>query len=165
MAKESSNRLVLLHADSSPSEKRNQFALLMHQLFVDPKKDERTGEMVIERNKVNNQVKHIATALMVLKRSKLPQKEVFRSFLESTKSCNLQEEERNKLCKVFDLDDQEAQSFDQFETPPRKTTPQTRCCSRQEQNLRRNRRSKVEINQNQTAQIPKMRKSNLLRAK
>ena len=126
MAKESSNRLVLLHADSSPSEKRNQFALLMHQLFVDPKRDERTGEMVIERNKVNNQVKHIATALMVLKRSKLPQKEVFRSFLESTKSCNLQEEERNKLCKVFDLDDQEAQSFDQFETPPRKTTPQTR---------------------------------------
>jgi len=30
------------------------------------------------------------------------------------------------LCKVFDLDDQEALLFDQCVTPPRKTTPQTR---------------------------------------
>jgi hypothetical protein len=125
MAKERSKTLILLHFDSSPSERRNQFALLKHQLFVDPKKNERTGEMTVEPNKVNNQVKHIATALMVLKQRELPQKEVFRSFLESTRPCKLREEERNKLCKAFDLDDQEAQLFDQFETPPRKTAPQT----------------------------------------
>ena len=47
----------------------------MNQLFVNLKKDERTGEMVIERNKVNTQVKHTATGLMVLKQSDLPQKE------------------------------------------------------------------------------------------
>ena len=44
MSKESGRIIVLSHADSSESEKRNQLALIKGQLFVDPAQDATTGE-------------------------------------------------------------------------------------------------------------------------
>ena len=126
MPKESSERIILLHADSSPSEMRNQLALLRQQMFVVPKEDQATGQKIMEENKINEQVIHLATALMVLKRRELPQKESFRMFLESKRPSKLRGSERKSLRKAFDMGDQEAQSFTQLETPPRKTSPQAR---------------------------------------
>ena len=92
-------------------------------MFVVPKEDQATGQKIMEENKINEQVIHLATALMVLKRRELPQKESFRMFLESKRQSKLRGSERKSLRKAFDMGDQEA-SFTQLETPPRKTSPQ-----------------------------------------
>ena len=61
MSKESGRRIVLLHADSSESEKRNQLALIKGQLLVDSAQDATTGEMKVKLNKILKQVRYLAS--------------------------------------------------------------------------------------------------------
>ena len=84
MTKESGRKTVLLHSDSSESEKRNQLALIESQLFVDPVQNEETGEVtVLSMNKIWNDVRFMATALMAMKEIEPPSKEVVKAFLAS----------------------------------------------------------------------------------
>ena len=83
MTKESGRKTVLLHSDSSESEKRNQLALIESQLFVDPVQNEETGEVTVSANKISNDVRFMATALMAMKEIEPPSKEVVKAFLAS----------------------------------------------------------------------------------
>ena len=50
-------KTVLLHFDSSESEKRNQLALIESQLFFDTVQNEETGEVTVPMNKLPNEVR------------------------------------------------------------------------------------------------------------
>ena len=126
MTKESGRKTVLLHSDSSESEKRNQLALIESQLFVDPVQNEETGEVTVSANKISNDVRFMATALMAMKETEPPSKEVVKAFLASERKCTLDNETRERLCTILDNDDQDVPSFTNMETPPRRTDPSTR---------------------------------------
>ena len=126
MTKESGRKTVLLHFDSSESEKRNQLALIESQLFVDPVQNEETGEVTVSTNKISNDVRFMATALMAMKETEPPSKEVVIAFLASERKCTLDKEKRERLCTILDNDDQDVPSFPNMETPPRRTDPSTR---------------------------------------
>ena len=81
MTKESSRKTVLFHFDSSESEKRNQLALIESQLFFNTVQNEETGEVTVPTNKLPNEVRFMATALMVIKATKLTAKELVIAFL------------------------------------------------------------------------------------
>ena len=50
-------KTVLLHFDSSESEKRNQLALIESQLFFNTVQNEETGEVTVPTNKLPNEVR------------------------------------------------------------------------------------------------------------
>ena len=77
MTKESSRKAVLLHFDSSESEKRNQLALIESQLFFNTVQNEETGEVTVPTNKLPNEVRFMATALMVIKCTKRSSDSIF----------------------------------------------------------------------------------------
>jgi len=121
MSAKGGKTVVYLHSESPASERRNQLALIENQLFVDAQDDDSTGDITVESNKISNQVRYIAKALMVLKRDNLPMKEVFVKFLSTKSPCKLQDEERAELCEALETCGQEVPKFAQFETPPSKT--------------------------------------------
>ena len=121
MSAKGGKTVVYLHSESPASERRNQSALIENQLFVDAQDDDSTGDITVESNKISNQVRYIAKALMVLKRDNLPMKEVFVKFLSTKSPCKLQDEERAELCEALETHGQEVQKFAQFETPSSKT--------------------------------------------
>ena len=123
MRKESGRKTVLLHFDSYESEKRNQLALIESQLYVDPVQNEETGEVTV----------FMANALMAMKETEPPSKEVVIAFLASERKCTLDKEKRlgERLCTILDNDDQDVPSFSNMETPPRRTDPSTRDGERQ----------------------------------
>ena len=50
-------KTVLLHFDSSESEKRNQLALIESQLFFNTVQNEETGEVTVPTNKLPDEVR------------------------------------------------------------------------------------------------------------
>jgi hypothetical protein len=77
MPKESSERIILLNAYASPSEKRNQLVLSKQKVFYHPKVDNEMGLKIWEDKRIRDQVIHITTGLMVLNLRELLQKESF----------------------------------------------------------------------------------------
>jgi hypothetical protein len=70
----------------------------------------------MESNKVSNQVKYIATTLMLMKQKELLLEDVSKAFMASERQSKLLDEDFRQLCKAFDLDDCEEQALYQFET-------------------------------------------------
>ena len=75
----------------------------------------------------------MATALIVMKETEPPSKEVVIAFLASERKCTLDKETRELLCRILDNDDQDQDmpSLPNMETPPRRTDPSTRDCEGQ----------------------------------
>ena len=79
------------------------------------------NESKTEINFFSNEVRHLATAFLVMKVRELPPKVVFTEFLASERPCKLQRDVRDQMCSILDNDNQESQSMLQIETAPRKT--------------------------------------------
>ena len=141
MTKESGRKTVLLHFEFSESGKRNQLALIESQLF-NPVQNEETGEVNVPTNKLPNEVRFMATSLMVIKEPEPPLKEVLIAFLASERKCTLDKGTRQLLCTILDNYDQEVLLFPTMETQPRRTDPSTKDC---EELLSAESKSKVKI--------------------
>ena len=129
--KKSGRKIVLLHLDSSESEEMNQLALIESQLFFDPVVvgpvlDEEAGEVKVPTNKLSNDIRHLASSLLVTKEAEPPRKEVLKAFLASERKCTLDKETREWLCTILDNYDQDGASFSHMETLPSRTDQSTK---------------------------------------
>ena len=86
----------------------NQLALIESQLFFDPVVvgpvlDEEAGEVKVPTNKLSNDIRHLASSLLVTKEAEPPRKEVLKAFLifsERTESVHWIKRQKSGCVKI-----------------------------------------------------------------